>query len=105
MHISIVLLITPQTDQINLVLIYISTLERLESENPRTSLFYFINVFQIEWSQSNRKAPFCYLLFLIILRIFTVWKEVLNMFEELTIEEANELLEMISKFQIFEYEY
>jgi len=27
------------------------------------------------------------------------------MFEELSIKEANELLEMISKFQIFEYEY
>ena len=27
-----------------MVLIYISTLERLESENPRTSLFYLFNV-------------------------------------------------------------
>ena len=26
-----------------MVLIYISTLERLESENPRTSLFYLFN--------------------------------------------------------------
>ncbi len=30
-----------------MVLIYISTLERLESENPRTSLFYLFNVFAI----------------------------------------------------------
>ena len=39
-------------DQKVLVLIYISTLERLESGNPRTSLFYLFNESQ------NRMEPF-----------------------------------------------